>query len=68
MKMLVIHVYVLGKDGAIERAFDFLRNDGKEELDGVDIVIPYKEREEYKNILEKDVLALISTKEIRKDH
>lgn len=66
--MLVLHVYVLGKDGAIERSYDFLRNDGKEDLDGVDVIIPYKDREEFPTVLEKDAMVLIANRDIKGNH
>ena len=65
--MLVLHVYIMGKDGAIERTYDFLRNDGKDTLEGCDIVIPYDDENPYP-IQERDAIALIATKEVQGDH
>lgn len=58
--MLVLHVHILGKGGQIERTYDFLRNDGKEGLEGCDLVIPYNE-EEYLYPIEEHVAAAIIT-------
>ena len=65
--MLVIHVHVKGKNGNIERTHDFLRNDGKDELTGCDIVIPYNEEYTYP-LTETDAIAIIRHKEFKGDH
>lgn len=63
--MLVVHVYILGKNGNIERAYDFLRNDGKEGLEGCDVVIPY-DKENPEPILEPDAVTLLHDLEVMK--
>ena len=65
--MLVIHVYVMGKAG-VEKTYDFLQNDGKEELVGVDVVIPYEDRKDIPNVMERDALALMRTKDLGRNH
>ena len=56
--MLVLHVHVLGKDGSVERSYDFMRNDGKEGLEGCDIVIPYDKEISYP-LDERDVISQV---------
>jgi hypothetical protein len=56
--MLVLHVHVLGRNGSIERSYDFMRNDGKDALEGCDIVIPYDKEIPYP-LTEPDVIAQV---------
>ena len=63
--MLVLHVYIIGRNGNVERSYDFMRNDGKDELDGCDIVIPYAE-ENPRPVMEQDALALLFNEEMMK--
>ena len=66
--MLVLHVYIQGRGGYIERTYDFLRNDGKEAFEGCDLVIPYDDQNDYP-ISELDALAILSNQELAKgDH
>lgn len=64
--MLVIHVYIQGKNGNVERAYDFLRNDGKEDLSGFDCIIPYDKELNYP-IAEYDAMKMIHITE-KGDH
>lgn len=66
--MLVVHVHVLGRHGAVERTYDFVRNDGKEALDGCDIVIPYNGDEYTYPLSEDDTLAIIHHKSFTGEH
>ena len=65
--MLVLHVHIQGRKGNIERTYDFLRNDDKEELSGCDIVIPYKEDYNYP-LSEQDAIAVIRHKDLTGEH
>lgn len=65
--MLVLHVHVVGKHGNIERTYDFLRNDGKEELEGCDLVIPYSEEYHYP-LSEHAAIAIIRHKDLTGEH
>ena len=66
--MLVLHVHVLGQSGAIEKTYDFIRNDGKDTFDGMDVVIPFEETHNYP-LSERDAMAIISNRELmRGDH
>lgn len=65
--MLVLHVYIMGKNGNIERTYDFLRNDGKDSLEGCDIVIPY-DKENPCPISERDAVVLIANQDLKGDH
>jgi len=65
--MLVLHVHIMGKHGNIERTYDFLRNDGKDALEGCDVVIPYNEDTKYP-MTEDDAVAFIRHKDLRGDH
>lgn len=65
--MLVLHVHIMGKQGNIERTYDFLRNDGKEELDGCDIMIPYNDEYTYP-VSERDAVAIIRHKDLTGEH
>lgn len=65
--MLVLHVYIMGKRGNIERSYDFLQNNHTEELEGVDVVIPYEEEIDYP-LSEHDAIAVMDNKRIRGDH
>jgi hypothetical protein len=60
--MLVLHVHIMGKAGNVERTYDFLRNDGKDGLEGCDLVIPYNEEEYLYPIQERDAVAIINSK------
>jgi hypothetical protein len=65
--MLVLHVHIMGKSGNIERTYDFLRNDGKETLEGCDVVIPYNE--EYTYPLSEDMsVAILRNRDLEGDH
>jgi hypothetical protein len=65
--MLVLHVHIMGKNGNIERTYDFLRHDGKETLEGCDVVIPYDK--EYTYPLSEDTsIAILRYKELEGDH
>lgn len=65
--MLVLHVYIMGEKGNIARSYDFLRNDGEEDLKGVDIVIPF-EKDIYYPLSETDAIALMDNVDKRGDH
>lgn len=65
--MLILHVHVVGKHGGIERTYDFVRNDGKEELDGCDVLIPYHKDNSWP-VAEHEALALIANKPVHGDH
>ncbi len=65
--MLVLHVYIMGKRGNIERSYDFLRKDEKEELEGVDIVIPYDDDLNYP-LTEGEAIAIMDNPKTRGDH
>lgn len=65
--MLVLHVHIMGKNGNIERTFDFLRNDNKEALEGVDIVIPYS-KDNPCPMDEGHALALIRHRDLKGEH
>lgn len=64
--MLVIHVYITGKQGNVERSYDFMQNDGKEELVGFDCVIPYDEELEYP-VAEYEAIRMFK-KQAKGDH
>lgn len=65
--MLIMHVYILGKNGGVERSYDFMRNNGKEALEGCDLVVPYDEENE-QPMTERSALAIISNEHLRGDH
>ena len=65
--MLILHVHIMGKRGNVERTYDFLRNDGKEELEGCDIVIPYNEEYHYP-LTEDTAVAIIRHKDLGGEH
>jgi len=65
--MLVLHIHITGKNGNIERTYDFLRNDGKESLEGCDVVIPYSEEYRYP-LTEDEAIAIVRNKDLRGDH
>lgn len=65
--MLVLHVHIKGKDGGIERTYDFLRHDGKDSFEGLDVIIPYDARNDYP-IREDDAIAILANQEMRGDH
>lgn len=65
--MLVLHVHIMGKNGNIERTYDFLRNDGKDALEGCDVVIPYKEEYSYP-MTEDEAVAIIRHKDLKGEH
>jgi len=65
--MLVLHVYIMGKHGNIERTYDFLRNDNKEELEGCDLVIPYDKEIRYP-MSESQTIDYMSILETKGDH
>ena len=65
--MLVLHVHITGKHGNIERTYDFLRNDGKDELEGCDLVIPYNEEYTYP-LSEQTAIAIIRNKDLKGEH
>jgi hypothetical protein len=65
--MLVLHVHIKGRHGTIERSYDFVRNDGKETLEGVDIVIPYEDDNPYP-MRERDCIAWIHNKDLHGEH
>ena len=67
--MLVLHVYIMGRQGNIERSYDFLRNDGKEELEGCDLVIPYDDSLKYPlSEAEAASYTMTMTNEFKGDH
>jgi hypothetical protein len=65
--MLIVHVHIMGKHGNIERTYDFMRNDGKDELEGCDVVIPYDKELSYP-VSERDAIAIIRNQDIRGEH
>lgn len=65
--MLIVHVHIMGKKGNVERTYDFMRNDGKEVLDGCDVVIPY-DKEQHYPMAEEEAIAIIRNKDLRGDH
>ena len=65
--MLVLHIYVLGQNGSIERSYDFLRYDGKESFEGCDVIIPYS-TSNAQPISEADAISLLAGHEIKGDH
>lgn len=65
--MLILHVHIMGRAGSVERTYDFLRNDGRESFQGVDVFIPYDDRNKYP-ISENDSLDLLATEEMKGDH
>lgn len=65
--MLVIHVHILGEKGNVERTYDFLHNDNKEELAGCDVTIPYNKEYNYP-ITEREAQAIIRNKDFKGDH
>lgn len=65
--MLIVHVHVKGKSGAIEKTYDFVRNDGKDGIEGFDCVIPFDEEAHYP-LTEQDVLAIISNRDFGRDN
>lgn len=62
--MLVIHAYVLNKDGSTSSSFDLMRNDGKDTFKGVDIKLPFNKDYPYP-LFEDDVINLINNKDIK---
>ena len=65
--MLVLHVHIMGKHGNIERTYDFLRNDGKDGLEGLDVVIPYSEEHTYP-MTEEMAVAYVRHRDLKGDH
>jgi hypothetical protein len=65
--MLIVHVHIMGKHGNIERTYDFMRNDGKDELEGCDVVIPYDKEYQYP-ISERDAIAIIRNQDMKGEH
>lgn len=65
--MLIIHVYIKGRSGAVERTYDFVHNDGKDSFEGKDIIIPFNEENEYP-MTEKDAMAIISNQNMGRDN
>lgn len=65
--MLILHVHIMGKNGNVERTYDFLRNDGKDELEGCDVVIPYSDEHKYP-MTEGDTIAYIRHRDVKGDH
>lgn len=65
--MLVLHIYILGKNGNVERTYDFLRNDGKDSLEGCDVVIPYVD-DNPQPVLERDALVLLDELNLKGEH
>lgn len=61
--MLVFHVHILGKNGAIEKTYDFLRPDGKTTFEGCDVIIPYDPEYRYP-FSEQDALVTISNHKV----
>ncbi len=65
--MLVLHVHILGESGSVERTYDFLRNDGRDVFEGLDVIIPYDSEFHYP-IGENDAIAILANKDLRGDH
>lgn len=65
--MLIVHVHIKGKNGSIERSYDFMRNDDEDQLSGIDVIIPYDEKYEYP--LDEDAaVVLVANKGLRTNH